>query len=158
MALVADVLAKKGDRVYSITPTATVLEATQLMNRHKIGALVVTISTHSFESASSAGECDRVVGIITERDVLTRLVVQQRDPAGTLIEEIMTADVAYCRPETPLEEVSAVMRARRIRHLPVCGEGGHLSGLISIGDLNAWQADGQEITIHYLHEYIHGRV
>ena len=44
MACVADVLAKKGDRVYSIAPTATVLEATQLMNRHKIGALVVTIS------------------------------------------------------------------------------------------------------------------
>ena len=155
MACVADVLAKKGDRVYSIAPTATVLEATQLMNRHKIGALVVTISTHTFENA---GECDRVVGIITERDVLTRLVAQQRDPSHTPVEEIMTADVAYCRPETPLEEVSAVMRARRIRHLPVCGEGGQLSGLISIGDLNAWQADGQEITIHYLHEYIHGRV
>lgn len=155
MANVAEILATKGDRVYSIAPTATVLEATQLMNRHKIGALVVTIATHTFDNAA---ECDRVVGIITERDVLTRLVAQQRDPVKTLVEEIMTADVAYCRQETPLEEVSGVMRARRIRHLPVCGDGGQLCGLISIGDLNAFQATGQEITINYLHDYIQGRV
>lgn len=155
MASVADVLAKKGDRVYAIAPTATVLEATQLMNRHKIGSLVVTLSNHAFHDAA---ECDRVVGIITERDVLTRLVAQQRDPVTTLVEEIMTSDVAFCRPGTPLEDVSAVMHGRHIRHLPVCGEGGQLCGMVSIGDLNAWQADGQEQTINFLNDYIQGRV
>jgi CBS domain-containing protein len=155
MANVADVLAKKGDRVYAISPTATVLEATQLMNRHKVGSLVVTLTAHSF---SNAGACDRVAGIVTERDVLTRLVAQQRDPASTLVEDIMTADVAFCRPQTPLEDVSAVMHGRHIRHLPVCGDGGQLCGMISIGDLNSWQADGQEQTINFLNEYIQGRV
>ncbi len=70
----------------------------------------------------------------------------------------MTADVAFCRAETPLEEVSAMMRERRIRHLPVCDADGQLKGLISIGDLNAWNAQGLEVTIHHLHDYIHGRV
>ncbi len=155
MAIVADVLAKKGTRVVSIAPTATVLEATHLMNRNKIGALVVTPSTHTFEDRA---QCDRVVGIMTRaRQVLTRLVVKQRDPVMTLVEEIMTANVAYCTPETPLEDVSATMRERHIRHLPVCDADGQLRGLISIGDLNAWNADGQAIEIHFLHEYIHGR-
>jgi CBS domain-containing protein len=155
MALVADVLSKKGDRVYSIAPTASVLEATQLMNRHKVGALVVTSSTRVFDDAA---ECDRVAGIITERDVLTRLVAQQRDPVTTLVEDIMTGDVAFCRTDTSLDDVSAVMLARRIRHLPVCSESGQLCGMISIGDLTAWHAQGQETTINYLHDYIQGRV
>ena len=154
MAYVADLLThKKSSRVYTISPTATVLAATQLMNRHKIGALVV-VADHS----SDAAGCDHVEGMFTERDVLTRLVAEKRDPAGTLVEEIMTTDVAFCRSDTPLEEVSAVMHDRRIRHLPVCDSGGELKGLISIGDLNAWNARGQEVTIQYLHEYIHGRV
>ncbi len=155
MGTVADVLAHKGTRVLSVDPTATVLVATRLMNRHKVGALVVTTGT---KDSGNAGECDRVVGMFTERDVLTRLVVEQRDPANTLVEEIMTADVAFCRPETTLEEVSAMMQERRIRHLPVCDADGQLKGMISIGDLNAWNAQGLEVTIHHLHEYIHGRV
>jgi CBS domain-containing protein len=155
MAVVADILARKGSRVISIGPRATALEATQLMNRHKIGALVVQLMADAFDEPA---ECNRVVGMFTERDVLTRLVGKQRDPARTLVEEIMTADVACCQPETPLEEVAAVMRERRIRHLPVCDADGEVRGLISIGDLNAWHAEGQESTIHYLHDYIHGRV
>jgi CBS domain-containing protein len=158
MATVADVLARKGRRVLSVSPTATVLEATQLMNRHKVGALVVTEGQEELDVSIGSGGCDRVVGMFTERDVLTRVVVEQRDPARTLVEEVMTADVAYCRPDAMLEEVGAMMRGRRIRHLPVCDDEGQLRGLISIGDLNAWHADGQETEIHYLQEYIHGRV
>ena len=155
MGTVADVLTQKGNRVYTISPTATVLEATRRMNRHKIGALVVTTAS----SMEEEDGCARVAGMITERDVLMRLVGEQRDAAHTLVEEIMTVDVAYCRTDTPLDEVSAIMRERRIRHLPVCdSDGGQLRGMISIGDLNAWHAQGQDVTIHYLHEYIHGRV
>ena len=96
--------------------------------------------------------------MFTERDVLTRVVAEGRDPTRTLVEEVMSTDVAYCRPETELDEVGAMMRQRRIRHLPVCAGEGDLKGLISIGDINAWHADGQATTIHYLNEYIYGRV
>jgi CBS domain-containing protein len=151
MASVADVLAHKGRHVHAISPTATVLKATQLMNRFKIGSLVVTTGSREENS------CEHVVGMITERDVLTRLVAEQRDPARTLVEEIMTADVVYCRPDHSMEEVSAMMRERHIRHLPVCDEDLGLRGMVSIGDLNAWHARGQAVTIEHLHDYIHGR-
>jgi CBS domain-containing protein len=154
MASVADILAQKGSSVFVIAPTATVLAATQLMNHHHIGALVVAVGAPAGDPASS----ERVLGIFTERDVLTRVVGVQRDPATTLVEEAMTSNVAYCRPETDVEEVSAVMQQRRIRHLPVCDGEGLLRGLISIGDVNAWHSQGKDIEIHYLHEYIHGRV
>jgi CBS domain-containing protein len=108
--------------------------------------------------SSSEHDCDRVVGIMTERDVLTRLVVEQRDPARTLVEEIMTSDVAFCSLETTLDELSSIMREKRIRHMPVCDADGKLQGMVSIGDLNAWHAHGQQEEIHHLHEYIHGRV
>ena len=50
------------------------------------------------------------------------------------------------------------MKNRRIRHLPVLDEGRQLCGMVSIGDLNAWDAHDHEVTIHVMEEYIHGRV
>lgn len=155
MANAADVLVLKGRRVHTVAPSTTVLEATRVMNRHKIGALVVTTSQ---QDAGNERECDHVVGMFTERDVLTRVVAQQRDPATTTVEEVMTGEIAYCRPEDDLDHVAAIMRERRIRHVPVCDEARQLQGIISIGDLNAWRAQGQEVTISYLHDYIYGRV
>ncbi len=145
MSTVGDLLMRKGNLVHRIGPDATVFRATQLMNRMKIGALVVT-------------DHDRVVGIFTERDVLRRVVAEARNPAETRVEEVMTRELACATPETTLEEASLVMKNRRIRHLPVCDEAGELAGLVSIGDLNAWEADGHETTIRFLNEYIHGRV
>jgi CBS domain-containing protein len=145
MATVNDLLKEKGSLVHSVPHTSTVLEATQLMNQHSIGALVVR-------------DQDRLVGIFTERDVLRRVVAESRAPAAVRVEEVMTTEVACCTPETSLDEVRGVMKRQRVRHLPVLAEDGQLLGLISIGDLNAYQASDQESTIHYLHEYLYGRV
>ena len=153
MAHVSDILSHKGSRVYVIPPTATVLAATKMMNHYKIAAwLVVTLPDENIGERESL---DRVIGMFTERDVLSRVVAAKRDPASTLVEEVMTTELAYCRPETDLDEISAVMRERHIRHMPVCDTNGDLAGLISIGDLNAWHARGQEVAIHFLHEYIY---
>ena len=157
MAQVADILAKKGSHVYVVSPVSTVLAATQLMNRQQVGALVVVAQSAAGNDGQEP-DCQRVLGIFTERDVLTRIVARQRDPGATLVEEAMTANVAYCRPEMDLDDVSAVMRQRRIRHLPVCDKRGRLAGLVSIGDVNAWHARGKDIEISYLHQYIYGRV
>lgn len=156
MAQVADILAKKGSSVYVVSPVSTVLAATQLMNRQHVGALVVVAQGVGMEEGR-AGDFERVLGIFTERDVLTRVVAGQLDPGTTLVEEVMTKNVAYCQVEMDLEDVSAVMQQRRIRHLPVCDGEGKLLGLVSIGDVNAWHTRGKEIEISYLHEYIHGR-
>lgn len=144
MPKVSDILARKGNRVETISTMATVYEAATRMNRHKIGSLVVLAS-------------DRVVGIITERDILVRIVAERRDSAATLVEEVMTTELVYCQPHTPLDEARGTLKNRRIRHLPVLDGDGCLHGLISIGDLNAHDNNSQELTIHLLEEYIHGQ-
>jgi CBS domain-containing protein len=145
MPTVHDVLSQKGSTIHCVSPRASVLEATQRMNQHKIGALVV-------------GDGEHISGIFTERDVLSRIVVPQRDPAKVTVGEVMTEKVICCTPDTDLDEASAIMKTRRVRHLPVCTEDGRLVGMISIGDINACYASNQEQTIHYLHDYIYGRV
>jgi CBS domain-containing protein len=145
MATVRDILAVKGSHVLSIGPEATVLDAAVLMNEHKVGSLVVM----------SGGQ---LIGIISERDILMRVVVPRLDPGQALVQDVMTIEVVCCQPHTQLEEARGVLKNRRIRHLPVVDDAKQLLGLISIGDLNAHEAHDHEFTIHILQEYIHGRV
>jgi len=144
MATVQDILAVKGTQVQSVGPDATVLDAALLMNEHKIGSLIVL-------------DGGRINGIITERDLLQRVVAQRRDPASTFVSEVMTKELVCCVPGTELDEVRGVMKNRRIRHLPVVDGDRCLLGMVSIGDLNAYLAHDQEVTIHVLTEYIQGR-
>src|SRR5688500_2298796 len=146
MPTVQDVLSAKGpSRIESIGPEATVLQAIQQMNEHKIGALLVMND-------------DQVVGLFTERDVLRRVVAQERSPRELTVGSVMTEDVICVGPGTDLDEVSAIMKTRKIRHVPVCGDDGKVHGMISIGDVNACHASNQESQIHFLSEYIYGRV
>jgi CBS domain-containing protein len=145
MAKVSDILAGKSDAVHRITETASVLEATRHMNNQRIGALLITDGA------------DQVVGIFTERDVLRRVVAEQRDPAGTVVAKVMTTELVCCRPHTDLEEVRSLMKQQRIRHLPVIDDGGQLHGMISIGDVNAHFARDSAVQAHYMNEYILGR-
>lgn len=144
MPTVRDILAAKGSRIFSIGPESTVLAATMLMNQHKVGALVVM---HQ----------EQVVGMFTERDVLRRVVAEQRPAAEVSVAEVMTSDVICCEPDMDLDDASTIMQQRRIRHLPVCDEDGGLMGMVSIGDLNACHASHQQQTIHFLNDYIYGR-
>jgi CBS domain-containing protein len=145
MPTVRDILAIKGMDVLTIGPDTTVLDAAALMNERKIGSLVVV-------------DEGRIIGMFTERDVLTRVVVTRRDPTDTVVGEVMTTEVACCRPHTRLEEARGTLKNRRIRHIPVVDDDNRLCGMISIGDLNAFDAHSQEITIHLMEEYIYGRV
>jgi CBS domain-containing protein len=145
MATVRDILAVKGPHVLSIGPEANVLDAARLMNEHKVGSLLVM----------SGGN---VIGIITERDILQRVVGPCLHPAQTPVHEVMTTEVVCCQPHTPLDEARGVLKNRRIRHLPVMDSENRLHGVISIGDLNAYHAHDQEVTIHIMQEYIYGRV
>jgi CBS domain-containing protein len=157
MPIVSDVLSAKSDgvetgvgdvggaQVHSVSPASRVMDAIAKMNQHKIGALMVMQDGH-------------VAGIFTERDVLRRVIGAGRDPASTTVAEVMTEDVICVRPATDLDEVSAIMQQKKVRHIPVCDADGRLHGMISIGDLNAFHASSQEAQIHFLSEYIYGRV
>jgi CBS domain-containing protein len=144
MATVKDILATKGSTVWAVRPDATAHEAAVQMNERKVGGLVVK-------------DGEQVCGIITERDILRKVVAERRDPSRTPVQEIMTRDVICCEISTPLDEAKGVMKHRRIRHLPVVEKGG-LCGMISIGDLNAYDTVDQEKTIHYLQAYINGYI
>jgi|SRR5439155_25645419 len=144
MATIKDILAIKGPMVRSVHPDTSVLDAALLMNEHKIGAALVI-------------DNDCIVGMFTERDILRRIVAEERAPATTLVRDVMSTEVACCTPQTSVEEARAAMKNRRIRHLPVVDGEGRLLGMISIGDLNAYEAHDHELTIHILEEYIHGR-
>lgn len=143
MATVRDLLAAKQTQLLSIGPDATALDAAMLMNEHKVGSLIVL-------------EASRLCGIVTERDILQRVVAQRRDPPATQVRDIMTADLICCRLHTAVEEARVCMMERRVRHLPVLDEQDKLCGLVSIGDLNAHEARSKDMTIHLLHEYIYG--
>jgi CBS domain-containing protein len=147
MPTVQDILSSKGASVHSTPPDSTVLQAVQKMNQQKIGALLVM--------ENNGGE--HVLGMFTERDVLRRVVGELRDPGHVRVGDVMTKDVICCAPDADLDEVSAIMKNRRIRHLPVCGEDGRIRGMISIGDLNAFNASQQEAQIHFLNDYVFGR-
>jgi len=144
MATVTEILNKKGSSVVAIEPAASAYEAAVRMNEHKIGSLVVL-------------DEGRLVGIVSERDILMRVVAQRCDAVETLVQDVMTTEVIYCERDTSIDEARAIMRNCRVRHLPVL-EDGKMVGLISIGDLNAYHLNHQELTIHLLNEYIAGHV
>src|SRR5438128_6517851 len=105
MASAKDLLAVKGVELLSIGPEASALDAAILMNEHKVGSLVVL-------------DAGRLIGIVTERDILQRVVAQRRDPASAPVREVMTADLVCCRLHTSVEEARVCMMERRVRHLP----------------------------------------
>lgn len=146
MTTLNDILREKErEELFTIEQEASVFEAVQTMNERSIGALIVT---HQ----------GRMAGIFTERDVLRRIVGRQLDPASVRVADAMTARVICCNPATTIEEARELMKERRVRHLPILDAEGDVVGMVSIGDLNAHLTTHQEVTIHYLHEYLHGPV
>ncbi len=139
MSSVKEILAIKGRQVTSMESTESVMDAVHLMNEKGIGGVPVT-------------ESGDVVGIFTERDILRRVVAEHRDPAATTLREVMSDRVVTCQPETTLRECIGVMTHKRIRHLPVVSDEG-LCGIITAGDLLAFQVKDQEALIRYLKSY-----
>ncbi len=137
------VLNRKGGSVVTVQRQCTVLEAAKIMNEKRIGAVIVV-------------EGETASGIFTERDVLTRIVAKQEDPAKILVGDVMTTPMACCTRATKLAECKTVMTEKKIRHLPVV-EGGTLYGMISSGDVLAHEVASQENTIRYLNDYLYGR-
>jgi CBS domain-containing protein len=142
METCADILRTKGSDVFTIAPSATIFEVIESMCTHRVGALLVCV-----DGAPR--------GIISERDVMARALLQRRALDTTRVEEVMTRDVVCIEPHTTVCAAMAVMTDRRCRHLPVVVEG-RLVGLLSIGDLVRWVSREQQSEIKLLSEYIHG--
>jgi CBS domain-containing protein len=137
---VSKLLELKGEALEAVTPHTTVIEAIERMNRRHIGSILVM-------------EGERMAGIFTERDVLTRVVPQKLDPAKTPVSEVMTRQPVIIGPTTTVQEAMMVVTDTRKRHLPVV-QSGRVLGLVSIGDLTRWLVRDQQRTIDDLYDYV----
>jgi CBS domain-containing protein len=140
MSTVKDLLARKGTNVISVSPDNTVLDAAHLMNDKGIGGVVVMTGA-------------KLVGIFTERDIMRRVVAASREPATTLVSDVMTADPMTITADIQVAVCRAMMSARRIRHLPVVHDGG-LVGVVTSGDILAFEVSQAEAQIEQLEKYV----
>ncbi len=137
------ILKNKGGLVYSIEPETMVMEAVQIMNEHKIGALLV-----------HRGK--RLLGIFTERDVLVRVVDSGLDPNETVVQQVMTTNVHTVESSITVSEAMKIMITEKFRHLPIL-EGERVIGIVSVGDLMLRTLQENESYSHNLLAYIHGQ-
>ncbi|HWV10358.1 MULTISPECIES: CBS domain-containing protein [unclassified Pseudomonas] len=143
MKTVAEILrAKPSAAVYSVSPTATVLDAIKMMAEKSIGALVVL-------------DNGRLAGIVSERDYARKVDLLKRSAFSAQVSEIMTADVITVSPRDSAQHCMQLMTDRHLRHLPVIAEG-ELIGLLSIGDLVKDTIAEQANLIQQLEQYIRG--
>lgn len=134
------VLEEKTDALETVTPNTSIRRAVERMNDRRIGSVLVM-------------DGDRLAGIFTERDVLTRVVASRLDPDKTPVAEVMSREVVTISPVRTVEEVMMVMTETRHRHLPVVDEG-KVVAMISIGDLTRWVVKDQQRTIDDLFDYV----
>jgi CBS domain-containing protein len=138
------VLEAKGHNVYSRAASATIADAVIEMCRVKVGALLVM------------DELGAPVGILSERDLMVRVLLHRRDPASTLVGDVMTRRVICIEGDRTVAAALALMTFARCRHLPVVHEG-KVVGLVSIGDLVRLVSSDQEYELRILHEYVAGK-
>ena len=142
MATVRDMIRKKGGDIFMIAPDATVFEALKLMAQHNTGALLVMSS-------------DTVDGIISERDCVRKVELDDKTVRDTRVSDVMTSKVISIDADEPLEECMALMLEKSIRHLPVY-DGTKLLGLVSVRDVLKEVVDVQQMMLSQLERYITG--
>lgn len=105
-----------------IRPDAVLVDAAQRMNSLDVGMLPV---------------CDgeRLVGMITDRDITVRGVAQGHDPKTARVQEVMTPEVIYCFDDEDVKDVAKTMEEKQVRRLPVLNRDKRLVGIVSLGDL-----------------------
>lgn len=121
MKTAQDVLAHKGSSVHFIEPLESVHDALQMMHDKNVGALLVMIDEY-------------LVGIVSERDYVRKVILDHKASKQTKVSEIMTRDVVSVAPETDIQTCINLMKAHHIRHLPVVTEG-KVRGILSLRDL-----------------------
>lgn len=142
MSTVSNLLDSKGHDVLTILPDLPVFEALIQMTNYSVGTAVVM-------------ENGKVNGIVSERDVIHKVILQSLDPKEIEVRKIMSTELSVVAAETSIEDCMGLMTEKRIRHLPVlCGK--KLCGIVSIGDVVKFLAVEQGFKIKNLETYICG--
>lgn len=114
-----------------VTADTLVKDVAQIMKTDDIGAIPV-------------GKNDRLVGMITDRDLTLRVIAEGLDPARTRAEDVMTKGVIYCQTKQTVEDAIHLMDQKKVRRLPVLNDKKRLVGMLSLGDIA--QATSRELT------------
>jgi len=138
---ISQILRRKGHQVATVDADVSVRDALALLDRHGVGALVV----------SADGQ--RIDGIISERDIARGLHEHGAALLAHPVSSVMTADVHTCVPGASVHELARAMTDRRVRHVPVV-DGGRLVGIVSIGDVVKARLDELEAERAQLVDYI----
>lgn len=117
--LIREVMSKS---VTLTTPDATLVDAARRMAEEDVGALPI-------------GENDRLVGMLTDRDIVIRAIAKNRPAAETVVRDAMTDKIRYCKESDSVEKVADMMAEQQIRRLPVINDDKRLVGIVSLGDL-----------------------
>jgi CBS domain-containing protein len=126
---------------YRADISQTVLDVAQAMVDRNIGAVPVLRD-------------GLLVGVFSERDLMKRVVVAGRDPARTLVGEVMTNDPLAVGPQETLETCMTLMRRHGFRHLPIC-EGKQLVGIVSLRDMILRDLNEKDDEVRMMRAYIH---
>jgi CBS domain-containing protein len=109
--------------VVCIRPDSSVVDAARQMKKLDIGSLPV------------CGDNERLVGMITDRDIVIRAVADRRDLEEVKVQDVMTPDIQFCMDHQPVEHAAKVMRDQQIRRLVVLNGNRRLVGIVSLGDI-----------------------
>jgi len=140
---IADILRSKGSSVATVAPTATLADLIDELAKYNVGALPVV------------DDEGRLVGIVSERDVVRQLHAHGPDVLNAAISEFMTSEVTTCGPGDKVADLARVMTTGRFRYLPVVVDGS-LVGIVSIGDMVKARIDLLESEREQLQHYIAG--
>jgi CBS domain-containing protein len=131
----------KGRSLITIEPNATIFDAIQKLIENKIGALPV------------CDEKGKLLGIITERDILRECGQRNTEIFKTKIQDVMTRNLIIGIPEDDINYVMEVMTSKRVRHLPVMA-GRKINGIISARDIIEYQLEESRSKVRYLSDYL----
>ncbi len=137
------ILQAKGHDLHVIEPDAPVVDAVEKMCEARVGALLVM-------------DGSALLGIFSERDLMTRVLLSRRDPARTLVKDVMTQKTICIGLGVSPHEAMALMTNRRVRHLPVVHES-RIVGVVSIGDMVRWMLRRREREVEELRGYVAGQ-
>jgi CBS domain-containing protein len=142
MRTVSQLLRGKGNQIFSVGPTESVLRAIEIMATRHVGALLVM-------------DQGKLAGIISERDYARKVILKNRSSHDTPVSDIMSSPAVTVAPTDTVHHCMEVMTQRRFRHLPV-EDGGRVVGMLSIGDLVKAVIEEQSAQIEQLERYIAG--
>ena len=131
MTMVSDVMTRD---VRTMKPTDSVVDAARCMDELNVGVIPVC-------------DGDKLVGMVTDRDIVVRGVAQDCELGKTPLTDVMSANVHVARESDDVDSVLGEMAERQIRRLPVVDDEQHLVGIVSLGDIAAKNPDGDEVDV-----------